>query len=86
MPIARNRHTCFWFGRGEWSRRSRAAAAINGVLARLPGKRNAFFRIFAALYRVPGLRQLEELGYRIIARNRHRLGAASCAPDSRDQR
>ena len=56
----------------------RAAAAINGVLARLPGGRNAFWRALATLYQVPGISQLEEVGYRIIARNRHRLGKTSC--------
>lgn len=56
----------------------RAAAAINGVLAHLPGGRNAFWRALAALYHVPGIKQLEEIAYRFIARNRHRLGKSSC--------
>ena len=56
----------------------RAAAAINGVLARLPGWRNLHWRVAARLYWMPGVRQLEEAGYRWVARNRHRLGPASC--------
>jgi predicted DCC family thiol-disulfide oxidoreductase YuxK len=59
-------------------RTRRAAAAINGVLRRLPGWRNLHWRIAARLYWVPGVRQLEEAGYRLVARNRHRLGPASC--------
>jgi predicted DCC family thiol-disulfide oxidoreductase YuxK len=60
----------------------RAAAAINGVLARLPGGRNAFWRGLASLYHIPGINRLEEIGYRVIARNRHRLGNSSCDIES----
>jgi predicted DCC family thiol-disulfide oxidoreductase YuxK len=56
----------------------RAAGAINAVLMRLPGTRNFHWRVLGWLYRVPGLRQLEDLGYNIIARNRHRFGATAC--------
>lgn len=56
----------------------RAAAAINNVLVRLPGSRNIFWRFLGRLYSVPGLKQLEDWAYKIIARNRHRLGKTSC--------
>lgn len=59
----------------------RAAAAINGVLHRLPGSRNIFWRGIGSLYRFPGIKQIEELGYRVIARLRHRLGSGSCKVD-----
>ena len=65
-------------GDGRVSRTHRAAAAINGVLARLPGLGNLPYRALSLLYHVPGLRQLEEWAYRLIARNRHRLGAGTC--------
>lgn len=61
----------------------RAAAAINGVLAQLPGGRNALWRALASLYHIPGITQLEEFGYRWIARNRHKLGKNSCRIDER---
>ena len=56
----------------------RAAAAINAILSGLPGPRNVFWRILGRLYRVPGLKQIEDWGYDVIARNRHRLGGTSC--------
>jgi predicted DCC family thiol-disulfide oxidoreductase YuxK len=66
---------------GDVLRTHRAAGAINGVLARLPGARNLIWRWLSALYRVPGLNLLEEWGYRVIARNRHRLAGGSCRID-----
>jgi predicted DCC family thiol-disulfide oxidoreductase YuxK len=56
----------------------RAAAAINGVLRTLPGGRNFFLRSISHLYSVPGIKQIEEIGYRWIARNRHRFPGDSC--------
>ena len=56
----------------------RAAAAINALLRRLPGRRNAVYRILGGVYLVPGIRHLEELGYRVVARHRYRLGSGSC--------
>ena len=56
----------------------RAAAAINGVMRRLPGSRNAFWRFISAFYFIPGIKQLEELGYRVVANLRHRFGKRSC--------
>lgn len=55
----------------------KAAAAINGVLAQLPGRGNAFWRLLSRLYRVPAIKQLEEIGYRVIARIRGRLGSGA---------
>jgi predicted DCC family thiol-disulfide oxidoreductase YuxK len=63
---------------GRVIRTRRAAGAINGVMAKLPGVRNLLFRVASVFYQVPGLRQLEELGYRWVARNRHRFGSSSC--------
>jgi len=56
----------------------RGASAINGVLASLPGKRNVLWRLLSYLYRVPGIKQMEEIGYRIIARIRGHLSGGSC--------
>lgn len=56
----------------------RAAAAINAILSRLPGPRNVIWRFLGRLYRLPGFKQLEDWGYGVIARNRHRIGKTSC--------
>lgn len=68
-------------GDGRVIRTRRAAGAINGVMAQLPGVRNLFYRAASILYVVPGLRQIEDAGYRWVARNRHRLGGKSCRID-----
>jgi predicted DCC family thiol-disulfide oxidoreductase YuxK len=56
----------------------RAAAALSVVLRQLPGPRNVLWRIVGRLYRVPGLKQIEDWAYGVVARNRHRLGTTSC--------
>lgn len=59
----------------------RGAAAINFALGRLPGRRNWLFRRLARLYQLPGVRQVQDLGYAWVAGNRHRLkvGPQVCA-------
>jgi predicted DCC family thiol-disulfide oxidoreductase YuxK len=42
----------------------------------------AGFTPLSWLYRVPGLRQLFDLGYRLVARNRFRLRGEVCADDA----
>jgi predicted DCC family thiol-disulfide oxidoreductase YuxK len=64
---------------GRVIRTDRAAGAINRVLAHLPGSRNALWRWLSVLYRVPGIQQFEELGYRLMARWRGRFGRRACA-------
>lgn len=66
---------------GRVIRTRRAASAINGVMAELPGFRNWCYRAISILYMVPGLRQIEDAGYRWIARNRHRFSGQSCNID-----
>lgn len=63
-----------WFVDAE-GRLHRGAAAMNAALEALGGG----YRLAAFAYRVPGLRQFEDLGYAWIARNRHRLPGASDA-------
>lgn len=63
---------------GDIARVRTGAAAINSVLSNLPGSRNLFWRWLTCLYAVPGLQQLEEFGYRFIARNRGRFGRQQC--------
>jgi predicted DCC family thiol-disulfide oxidoreductase YuxK len=46
------------------------AAAINGVLAAMPTRRH---RALARFGGWPGIRGVEEVGYRLVARNRHRF-------------
>jgi len=55
------------------------AAAINEALGSVP-----WLRPISWLYRVPGLRQLEDLIYRWVARNRHHLPGVTpaCAEES----
>lgn len=57
---------------------SRGAGAINDVMERLPGIRNAPYRTLSLLYRLHGFKQLEDWGYKVIAKNRFRLGSGSC--------
>lgn len=61
--------------RGE---RHRGAGAINAALAGVLGS-----RIPLQVYRVPGVRRLQDGLYRLVARNRHRLPGrgGSCALD-----
>jgi predicted DCC family thiol-disulfide oxidoreductase YuxK len=54
-------------------RQHRGAAAINAALAEIGG----VFKPIAALYRLPGLRQLEDAIYRWVAENRYRLPGSS---------
>lgn len=55
--------------------RHRGAAAVNAALAALGG----IYRLLSRLYRVPGLRQLEDAVYAWVARNRHRLPGSTDA-------
>ena len=59
----------------------KAAGSINAVLRHLPGNGNLLYRLFGTLYLLDGIKHLEELGYKIIAHNRHRLGSPACAVD-----
>lgn len=65
-----------WFV-DERGRAFRGAAAINEAFRRLGG----VFRMASWLYRVPGLRQIEDAIYVWVARNRWRLpgSTAACA-------
>ena len=56
----------------------RGAAAVNYALRALPGFRCLGWRLLGYLYYVPGLRQVEDLGYAWVARNRHRF-SRGCA-------
>lgn len=63
----------------------RGAAAINAALGALGG----VFALAPILYRVPGLKQIEDAVYAWVARNRHRMPGASDActlPDAGQQR
>lgn len=63
----------------------RGAAAINAVLGALGG----VFGLAPVVYRIPGLKQIEDAMYAWVARNRHRLPGASDAcqlPDASKQR
>ena len=53
----------------------RGAAAINAALGALGG----VFVLAPLLYRLPGLKQLEDVVYAWVARNRHRMPGASDA-------
>lgn len=65
-----------WFV-DDRGRAHRGAAAMNEALRRLGG----VFRVASWLYRVPGLRQVEDIAYAWVARNRWRMpgAAAACA-------
>ena len=56
-------------------RQYRAAAAANQTLYELGG----VWRLVSILYRLPGVRQLEDAAYAWVARNRYRLPGASSA-------
>lgn len=60
-------------GRG---RRYGGAAAVNAALSAALGVRVPWW-----LYRIPGVRQLQDAAYRLVSRNRHRLPGhgGSCA-------
>lgn len=51
----------------------RGAAAVNYALRTLPGHRHIGWRLAGALYYLPVMRQIEDVAYAVIARNRHRL-------------
>jgi predicted DCC family thiol-disulfide oxidoreductase YuxK len=63
-----------WFVDAD-GRKFRGAAAINAALEALGG----IYAIAAWFYRVPGLKQLEDLVYQWVADNRYRLPGASDA-------
>jgi predicted DCC family thiol-disulfide oxidoreductase YuxK len=46
-----------------------AADAVYEIIKELPG-----LKLIAPLYHVPGIKQLVQLGYRLVAMNRRRLG------------
>jgi len=56
----------------------RGAASINAVLRQLPNRENMFFRALGMLYLLDVIKQLENIGYTLIAQNRHRLGSPAC--------
>ena len=56
----------------------RGPGAINAVLRLLPGTENLVYRALGMLYVLDGIKQLQQIGYWIIARNRHRLGSPNC--------
>ena len=56
----------------------RGAGAINAVMERLPGARNAPYRALSLIYRLHGFKQIEDLCYRVIAKYRGKLGSGSC--------
>jgi predicted DCC family thiol-disulfide oxidoreductase YuxK len=58
-------------------RRRSGAAAIAGALRLRPA-----LAPLGWLYELPGLRPLIDAGYRVVARNRFRLGGAACAGDA----
>lgn len=63
----------------------RGAAAINAALGALGG----LFSLAPIVYRMPGLKQIEDAIYAWVARNRYRLPGASAAcnlPDAGKQR
>ena len=63
---------------GADGRVTRGAAAVAAVLQEC-GRRWA---LLALLMRLPAIRTLAEVGYRLVARNRHRLpGPAACSID-----
>lgn len=53
------------------------AAAVAGALRLRPA-----LAPLGWLYHLPGLRQLLDTGYRVVARNRFRLGGGACADDA----
>ncbi len=57
------------------------AAAVNFLLRQMPGRRRVGWRWLGRAYRVPGIRQVEDLGYRWVAKNRMRFAGdgAACA-------
>jgi predicted DCC family thiol-disulfide oxidoreductase YuxK len=57
------------------------AAAINGAMERFAGGSNIGWRFLAAAYRLHGVQEAENLGYRWIANNRHRFGSGTCSVD-----
>lgn len=59
----------------EAGRHFRGAAAINAALGAFGG----VFYVASLLYRIPGLKQLEDAAYAWVARNRHRMPGASDA-------
>lgn len=60
-------------------RHERGAGAINAVLERFQGRRRAPWRLLGRVYRCNGIRQAQDLGYRLVAANRHRFGDDACA-------
>jgi predicted DCC family thiol-disulfide oxidoreductase YuxK len=63
-----------WFV-DEHGHKYRGAAAINATLSALGG----VFAVAAWLYRIPGLKQIEDAVYRWVADHRYRLPGASDA-------
>ena len=57
------------------------AAAVNGVLAGFRGAGNVGWRLLASAYPLPVVRQVENVAYAWVARNRHRFGSGECSVD-----
>lgn len=58
--------------------------AINAVLRRIPGGRGIGWRSLGRMGGVPGLHRLGGLGYKWVAKNRHRLRGPKEEPEWED--
>ncbi len=67
--------TQVWYVSADQQHLSGGAAAINDTL-----RHTWYLRPIAYLYRLPGIRQLEDAVYRLVADNRHRMpgGTPTC--------
>lgn len=70
--------------RGEDIATHRGAGAINAALRLLPGARNAAWRLAGRTYLIPGIKQVQDVMYRWIARNRNRFSSGSVVCSRRD--
>jgi predicted DCC family thiol-disulfide oxidoreductase YuxK len=53
----------------------RGAAAVSFMLRALPGPANQLWRVIGRTYFVPGIREVWDLVYLLVSRNRHRFSA-----------
>ncbi|HUR61064.1 MAG TPA: DCC1-like thiol-disulfide oxidoreductase family protein [Candidatus Thermoplasmatota archaeon] len=61
------------------ARVEKGAGAIHAVLGRFAGRRRVLWRMLALTYRLEGVRQAQDVGYGLVARNRHRITEEACA-------